>query len=146
MEEPSFSFKDEQKRKVRIAAGGFQSIVLLSSLLAFWRRPRLSFLYISHRVLRWALSPFCLVLALVSSGIACLYGGYLPWTLFSLQILFYGLALIAALLPGKQPALLRLPYYFTFMNVSVILGFFRFLRGKQSAVWEKARRIQSTTT
>lgn len=146
MEEPSFSFKDEQKRKVRIAAGGFQSIVLLRSLLAFWRRPRLSFLYISHRVLRWALSPFCLVLAFLSSGIACLYGGYLSWTLLSLQILFYGLALIAALLPGKQPALLRLPYYFTFMNVSVILGFFRFLRGKQSAVWEKARRIQSTTT
>jgi poly-beta-1,6-N-acetyl-D-glucosamine synthase len=146
MEEPSFSFRDEQKRKIRIAAGGFQSIVLLRSLLAFWRQPRLSFLYISHRVLRWAVSPFCLVLALLSCVIGCFYGGYLPWTLLSLQLVFYGLALIAFLLPGKQPSLLRLPYYFTFMNISVILGFFRFLRGKQSAVWEKARRIQSSTS
>jgi biofilm PGA synthesis N-glycosyltransferase PgaC len=146
MEEPSFSFRDEQKRKIRIAAGGFQSIVLLRSLLAFWRQPRLSFLYISHRVLRWAVSPFCLVLALLSCVIGCFYGGYLPWTLLSLQLVFYGLALTASLVPGKQPSLLRLPYYFTFMNISVILGFFRFLRGKQSAVWEKARRIQSSTS
>jgi hypothetical protein len=29
------------------------------------------------------------------------------------------------------------------MNTSVILGFFRFLRGRQAATWEKARRVQS---
>jgi len=44
----SFSLVDEQKRKVRIAAGGF-SIGLLTPA-AFWNT-QLSFLYISHRVL-----------------------------------------------------------------------------------------------
>ena len=145
MEEPSFSFKDEQKRKVRIAAGGFQSIVLLRSLLLFWKQPRLSFLYISHRVLRWAATPFCLVLAFISNGLLCiLTPNTLYIFLFAGQVLFYGMATLAAFLPGRQPALLKLPYYFTFMNISVLLGFVRFLRGKQSGVWEKARRIQSS--
>jgi len=145
MEEPSFSFGDEQKRKIRIAAGGFQSILLLSSLLLFWKHPRLSFLYISHRVLRWAASPFCLVLALLSNAILCFTPDNIFYLiLFAGQLLFYGMAAAAAILPGKQPKLLKLPYYFTFMNISVLLGFVRFLRGKQSGVWEKARRIQSS--
>jgi hypothetical protein len=28
------------------------------------------------------------------------------------------------------------------MNISVIRGFFRFLRGRQPAIWEKAKRQQ----
>ena len=145
MEEPSFSFRDEQKRKVRIAAGGFQSIVLLRSLLLFWKHPRLSFLYISHRVLRWAATPFCLVLAFISNGLLCLLTNNIGYILlFAGQLLFYGMAALAAFLPGKQPKLLKLPYYFTFMNISVLFGFVRFLRGKQSGIWEKARRIQSS--
>jgi poly-beta-1,6-N-acetyl-D-glucosamine synthase len=39
VELPSFTIADEQKRKVRIAAGGFQAIGLLTPLLAFWRYP-----------------------------------------------------------------------------------------------------------
>ena len=69
MEFPSVSIADEQVRKIRIAAGGFQAIGLLTPLLAFWRYPRLSYLYISHRVLRWALSPLCLILAWISNAI-----------------------------------------------------------------------------
>ncbi|HET6252707.1 MAG TPA: glycosyltransferase family 2 protein [Puia sp.] len=146
MELPSFSIADEQKRKVRIAAGGFQAIGLLTPLLAFWRYPRLTYLYVSHRVLRWALSPLCLILALLSNAILfattpnLIYG-----LLLAAQILFYGTAALAALFPGlkKKSRLIKLGSYFVFMNTSVILGFFRFLRGRQAATWEKARRVQS---
>jgi biofilm PGA synthesis N-glycosyltransferase PgaC len=143
MEAPSFSYRDEQKRKVRIAAGGFQSIIMLKGLLLFWRHPRLSFLYISHRVLRWAVSPFCLILALVSNLALCFLTDSLLFRIsFGLQLAFYAMALIARY--GRtNNKLFKIPYYFTFMNVSVILGFFRFLAGKQSAVWEKARRAES---
>jgi hypothetical protein len=50
------------------------------------------------------------------------------------------MAVLARWAPGNK--LFKIPYYFTFMNVSVLLGFFRFLRGSQSAVWEKAKRVQ----
>jgi cellulose synthase/poly-beta-1,6-N-acetylglucosamine synthase-like glycosyltransferase len=146
MELPSFSIKDEQKRKVRIAAGGFQAIGMLGSLLAFWKYPRLSFLYISHRVLRWTLSPLCLILTLVSNIFLAMDPGSLFYRVFLLcQLVFYILALIAPILPAGKTAfkLLRLPYYFVFMNISVIQGFFRFLRRKQPATWEKAKRTQA---
>jgi cellulose synthase/poly-beta-1,6-N-acetylglucosamine synthase-like glycosyltransferase len=140
MELPSLSYKEEQKRKVRIAAGGFQSIVLLKELFLFWRHPRLSFLYLSHRVLRWTLSPLCLILAFLSNLVLCFVSDNPVFpVIFGLQLAFYGIALIARM-TGINNKLFKIPYYFTFMNVSVILGFFRFLAGKQSALWEKAKR------
>jgi biofilm PGA synthesis N-glycosyltransferase PgaC len=147
MELPSFSMKDEQKRKIRIAAGGFQAIGMLLPLLAFWRYPRLSFLYVSHRVLRWTLSPLCLILALISNALLATGSAPIYIALLGAQILFYGMAALGALMPSFQqrfkPA--KLAGYFVFMNVSVILGFFRFLRGKQAATWDKARRAQTAT-
>ena len=35
---------------------------------------------------------------------------------------------------------LFVPYYFFIMNLCMYLGFIRFLRGKQSANWERAKR------
>jgi biofilm PGA synthesis N-glycosyltransferase PgaC len=144
---PSFSTGEEQKRKIRIAAGGFQAMVMLRSLFCFWRHPRLSFLYISHRVLRWTLSPLCLILAFISNAFLYFSGNQLFKLSFLIQATFYGLALLS-LFPGLRKSrfnkFLTIPYYFTFMNVSVILGFFRFLKGSQSAVWEKARRAEAS--
>ena len=147
MELPSFSMKDEQKRKVRIAAGGFQSIGMLAPLFAFWKYPRLTFLYVSHRVLRWTLSPLCLILAFIANAFL-LTAGSLYIVLFIAQAGAYGISLIAFLSPAirNKNKLARLAYYFTFMNVSVILGFFRFLRGRQSGTWEKARRSLAPST
>jgi biofilm PGA synthesis N-glycosyltransferase PgaC len=146
MELPSFSIADEQKRKVRIAAGGFQAIGLLAPLLAFWRHPRLTYLYFSHRVLRWTLSPLCLIFAWISNAILFAgTGGLIYGLLLAAQTAFYGMAVLAALFPSlkKKSRLIKLGSYFVFMNISVILGFFRFLRGNQAATWEKARRVQS---
>lgn len=157
MELPSFSLLDERKRKVRIAAGGFQAIGMLTPLLAFWRYPRLSYLYISHRVLRWTLSPLGMLLAFIANGILCFSTPGLPYkVLFAIQLAFYGTAILAYVFPalakpsnkslGSVSKLVRLANYFVFMNVSVVLGFFRFLRGRQSASWDKAKRAQANFT
>jgi poly-beta-1,6-N-acetyl-D-glucosamine synthase len=143
MELPSFSIEDEKKRKVRISAGGFQSIVILKEALYFWKHFKLTFLYISHRVLRWTLSPVCLILAFVSNGIlAVYYNNTLYYVLFLMQLAFYFAALASAVYPslGKKSGLFRLTYYFVFMNVSVCQGFLKFMQKGQSSAWEKARR------
>jgi poly-beta-1,6-N-acetyl-D-glucosamine synthase len=147
-ESPSFSLKDEQKRKIRIAAGGFQAIGMLRSLFRFWEHPRLSFLYISHRVLRWTLSPLCLLLAFISNAVLFFGSDVLLFKIsFIIQVCFYALAAAAGFIaPARRPSILKLPYYFTFMNISVVQGFFRFLNGTQSAIWEKANRSQETFT
>ncbi len=145
MELPSFSMKDEQKRKIRIAAGGFQAMTILAPLISFWKQPALGFLYFSHRVLRWTLSPLGFILAFVSNAIIFFGTGELIYKiLFIGQLVFYAMALVAAFFTLKTGIfkLFRLAYYFVFMNLSVVQGFLRFLRGKQPAAWEKAKRSQ----
>ena len=146
MELPSFSIKDEKKRKVRIAAGGFQAMLMLPEALYFWRNPKLTFLYISHRVLRWTLSPISLILAFLSSLFLCFGTEMVIYKIFfGLQVVFYACGLLAQLFPilTNKIKLIKLPYYFIFMNISVIQGFYRFLRRKQPSTWEKVKRSNS---
>lgn len=149
LEHPSFSILDEQKRKVRIAAGGFQSIVRLAYLLNPFRYGVLTFEYVSHRVFRWAVAPICLPIIFLANLGLVIQGTTQPsaqtpfWNvLFLMQILFYGAALAGYLLETKQLRwkLLFVPFYFTFMNVCALAGLVRYLRGNQSGAWEKVRR------
>ena len=142
MEHPSISLQDEKKRKIRIAAGGFQAIALLSSLFKFWKHPRLSFLYISHRVLRWLVSPFCLILLLISNILIVIKENNLFYSfLLILQIIFYMISFISHYISSKSRIkLISFAGYFVFMNVSVIQGFFRFIFDKQASTWEKVDR------
>lgn len=143
IEAPSFNIKEEQKRKVRIGAGGFQSIVMLKSLLNIFKYPKLSFQYISHRVLRWAVCPFLLPIILGLNIIIytqtkeSVYG-----MLLVSQIIFYLAAAIGYLqaLDNKRSRLFYVPFYFVFMNVCLYFGLARFLKKKQSVLWEKAVR------
>lgn len=144
-EEPSFSIAEEQKRKVRIAAGGFQAIVMLGSLFQFWKHPKLFFLYFSHRVLRWTLSPLSLLLVLLANIVLVAAGDHKIYIAFLiLQSLFYGAAFLAYSSPWalRHLKLIKIPYYFVFMNLAVYAGFVRYLKGSQSAAWEKAKRKQ----
>jgi cellulose synthase/poly-beta-1,6-N-acetylglucosamine synthase-like glycosyltransferase len=144
METPSFSLKDEKKRKVRISAGAFQSMVIMKDLLDITRYGRLAFQYVSHRVLRWAVCPFALpMILLLNITIVIGQGGVLYAVLLAAQVLFYTFALLGWLFsdsPKGRFKIFYVPYYFVFMNVSVWGGLLRYLNGAQSAMWEKARR------
>ncbi|MET0391841.1 MAG: glycosyltransferase family 2 protein [Chitinophagaceae bacterium] len=139
----SENIAEELKRKIRIAAGGIQSIVRLGRLMNPFRHPVLTFEYISHRVLRWTVTPFLLILVFVLNGVIAAYTGqWLYIALFALQCLFYGMALTGWLLERRQVKvkLLFVPYYFCMMNYAVIAGIRRYLRRQQSAAWEKSKR------
>lgn len=143
-ETSSEDVKEELKRKIRIAAGGLQSIIWLKSLLIPFKLPLLSFQYISHRVLRWTVVPFLMILALVLNIIIVSdkTGGIFYQYLLIAQIAFYLMALFGWIMEARQikVKIFFIPYYFSMMNYAVIRGIFRFINGKQSAVWEKAKR------
>ena len=72
---------EELKRKIRIAAGGVQSTIRLKSLLLPFKQPILSFEFISHRILRWVVTPYMMIIALIinlwlvsESGMISIYG------------------------------------------------------------------------
>jgi poly-beta-1,6-N-acetyl-D-glucosamine synthase len=143
VETASASMREEQKRKIRIAAGAFQAMVILKGLFNLFRYPVLSFQFISHRVLRWTLCPLCLFICFAANAFLVYQGTTRIYeVVFLFQLVFYTLAWTGWLLASRNLKLkiLYIPYYFLFMNLSVFLGFFRFIRKKQTAVWEKAAR------
>lgn len=146
-ETASEDVKEELKRKIRIAAGGLQSIIWLKSLLLPFKLPVLSFQYISHRVLRWTIVPFLMILALVLNILIVCRGdsGFIYQLILLGQIVFYGMSVLGWIMMARQikVKVFFIPYYFCMMNYAVIRGIFRYLSGNQSAIWEKAKRKQS---
>ena len=143
MEMPSLSIREEQKRKTRISAGAFQSIFRLPQLFNFFRHPRLSFQYISHRVLRWTLCPvFLVVIFLANVWLVYRRPDSLNITFLAIQSGFYLLALLGWITSSwkQRVRFLFIPYYFVFINFSLFAGFYQYIRGRQTVLWEKAKR------
>ncbi len=139
----SDNMKEEEKRKVRIAAGGLQSIWRLRSLLNIFRYRMLCFQYISHRVLRWSVTPLCLFLMLPLNIILVMaYGDGLYLIFLILQGIFYLSGMWGYYLSTRQikNKVLFIPYYFLFMNVNVIKGALYLKNKKGNGVWEKVNR------
>jgi cellulose synthase/poly-beta-1,6-N-acetylglucosamine synthase-like glycosyltransferase len=141
-ETASASVKEEWKRKVRICAGAFQAMIKLVYLLNPFKYGILSFQYISHRVLRWTLAPLFLPLIFLSNIWLAAAGDQFYSLALLAQIAFYILAFLGYLKRDKKVSIkgFFVPYYFCVMNFSVYAGFIRFLKGKQSVVWEKSQR------
>jgi cellulose synthase/poly-beta-1,6-N-acetylglucosamine synthase-like glycosyltransferase len=144
VEDGSANMAEEKKRKVRIAAGGIQSVRRLFHLLNPFRYGMLSFQYISHRVLRWTLTPVLLFLLFpLNIMLAFFSQGAIYDYLLAAQLLFYGLALSGRITRERETSnkLLFVTYYFLFMNWNVFHGF-RYLarKSKGDGTWEKAKR------
>jgi len=146
-EAPSASIKDEMKRKVRICAGAFQAMVLLKELFNVFKYPVASFQFISHRILRWTVCPIALILLLLSNILIVVMGGsFFYQAVLVLQAIFYIMVITGWVYANRNIRLkaVYIPFYFLFMNLSVFIGFNRFLRNKQTVLWEKAARQKVT--
>lgn len=146
-ENGSSNVTEEMKRKVRIAAGCYQSMFRLKKLLNPFFNFKLFFQYISHKVMRWTMAPFALITVLISNILLLIKSGdtatdSLYLGIFILQICFYVLALLG-MLTQRNPLRIKYiyaPFYFISMNFAMFRGFIRFMKGKQSVLWEKAKR------
>jgi cellulose synthase/poly-beta-1,6-N-acetylglucosamine synthase-like glycosyltransferase len=141
IETASANVQEELKRKIRIAAGGIQSVVRLYPLLNVFKYGTLSFQYISHRVLRWTLTPLALLMILFVN-IVLANNSIFFFVVLVLQLMFYLAAILGWILENKKikVKILFIPYYFFIMNYAVYMGFCRYLRKKQSVNWERAKR------
>jgi cellulose synthase/poly-beta-1,6-N-acetylglucosamine synthase-like glycosyltransferase len=137
-EETAPTMKAEFRRRVRIGAGGFQSIGMLWPLLSplnGW----VAFTFLSHKVLRWA-CPFFLV-GMLFANLLLVNESLYVWTLAA-QVGFYLLAAAGNWLPARPRCLryLRLPTMFVSMNAALFLGFFRWFLGQQGGTWKRTDR------
>jgi cellulose synthase/poly-beta-1,6-N-acetylglucosamine synthase-like glycosyltransferase len=143
VEQASANITEELKRKIRIAAGGIQSILRLKPLLNIFNFGILSFQYISHRVLRWTITPFLLIVVLILNIFISLQSDLIIYNiLLAAQSVFYLLAFIGMIFEKRELRfkLFFIPYYFCIMNYAVLAGIKRYMGSQQSAVWEKSIR------
>ena len=143
MEYGSADIHEESKRKRRIAAGGLQSIWWLRKMLNPLRQPLVAFQYISHRVLRWSVTPIAMVIMLaVNSMLVALGAGTIYTIILALQILLYLAALAGYIMNehGHKNKMLYTAYYFVFMNLNVFRGMAYLRTHSNSGAWEKAKR------
>ncbi len=141
----SADIKEEMKRKVRICAGGIQSIMRTLPLLNPFNKPLFAFQYFSHRFLRWTFTPLALLLLIPVNIILGLKVGGVYAVFLALQTLFYVAGFGGWMLKRKQlkNKFLFVPFYFLMMNVSALLGAKRYFLGKQSVLWEKTKRLET---
>jgi cellulose synthase/poly-beta-1,6-N-acetylglucosamine synthase-like glycosyltransferase len=137
-EETPATVGSEFHRRSRIGAGGFQSLGRLWRLLDP-RRGWVAFTFTSHKILRW-LCPFFLLGALLTNALLSREKFYQVGLLG--QLLFYGLSVLAAYVPIQFRALkpLRLTTLFTGMNLALLVGFWRWMRGSQKGAWRRTAR------
>lgn len=143
LEYGSANIQEESKRKRRIAAGGLQSIWWLRRLLWPLPQPVVTFQYISHRVLRWSLTPIAMIIMLVSNILLTINRAGTIYDIILIgQIVFYIMA-FAGWLSGRighRNKLLYTLYYFVFMNINVFRGMTYLRTHRKSGTWEKAKR------
>jgi cellulose synthase/poly-beta-1,6-N-acetylglucosamine synthase-like glycosyltransferase len=137
-EETPADVSAEFRRRSRIGAGGFQSLMRLWPLLSpayGWT----SFAFWSHKVLRW-LCPAFMALALVCNLLLVAQPLY-RW-LLAAQVAFYLAAIVGNFVPGNHFAarLLRLTTLFLSMNLALAVGFWRWIAGRQGGTWQRTAR------
>jgi len=155
IEHVSLSAQDEITRRARIVAGRYQAIALAHRFLPF-RQPLVTWQVVSHKFLR-PLVPLAMIGALLANFVAVAFpasGHHLAWlrlaspfnwVLLAGQIAFYMLAWIGSRVQ-RRSALGRLLYLPTFLvnsNLAALIGLARFLRQRQTTLWQRVRRVEN---
>jgi cellulose synthase/poly-beta-1,6-N-acetylglucosamine synthase-like glycosyltransferase len=129
------TFSAEFARRVRIGTGNYQTLV---NNLAFLNplNGLPAFAFFSHKVLRW-LAPIFLLVAFVCSILM------VRRPIFAALLVAQSLLYLAASLGYclRSPArLFSVPLHFCSMNLALLLGLLRYLRGRQTLTWNPTPR------
>ncbi len=129
----------EMQMRVRVISQTFTDLWRNREMLNPFRSGFYAIELVSHKLLRYAV-PVYLILMLLASSVLAFYSNIFA-VITALQILFYLTALLGWLLErnGKTMGILAIPLYFVLANVASLIGFYKFLRGERYARWEPIR-------
>jgi len=138
-EDVSKEIKTEFNRKVRFAGTNFQTLKFFHKLL-FKRKLLLSYALWSHKIIRWFV-PLLLIILFLTNLFLISYNQFFN-IIFTLQIIFYSLALIGFILNLKKINIspFSIVYYYLISNLALLIGLIKFLTKKHSFVWNSTPR------
>ena len=129
---------EEFRRKVRISSGNFQNMKAFSHLLT--KITALSFCFFSHKVIRW-IGPFLLLIAFISNIFLVSKGIFFVLTM-AVQLLLLITPIIDFFLQKIHLHIITLRFvtHFYSMNLALLIGFVKYLKGVKTNVWEPTTR------
>ena len=134
----SVRFGDEFRRRRRIVSRSLYGLWAEAGVLNPFAHFFFAFQMFSHKLLRWLVPVWLLVVLAVNVLLAAseYYG-----LLLALQVAFYGLAALGLMLPERLGRcwLFYVPAYFTATNLGTLLGLLSFLTGRRHRVWQPTR-------
>jgi len=129
----------EYQRKVRTAIRGMTALTRIPEVLNPFRYGLFAFQVWSHKVMRW-LVPWFLLVVFVANLLLLRQGGIYA-LLFALQCIGYGLVGATHGLPVlRRIGPLRIAYYFVQANIALAQAGVRFVSGERVTVWEPSVR------
>ncbi len=150
IERVSASVRDEQERRARIVAQRFVLMRYSHKMLPL-SNPLLVWQIVSHKYLR-PLVPLAMIGALLANlaavvrpasrgGVARLAHPF-NWIMLLLQAVFYGLSWAGARSErrGTLGKILYIPTFLVYGNRAALDGFYRFLTGRHTSLWNRVQR------
>ena len=128
---------EEFKRKIRISIGNYQNLAAFKSLLWPMWEP-IAFAFISHKILRW-LTPFFLLGLFIASVLLVFFNDFFVYVSLLQALLF--LTPLAIPFVKKIKPILFVAHFYN-MNLALLIGFFTYLKGVKSSVWQPTPRAK----
>jgi len=128
----------EFDRKVRTVLRGLTVFFSNIELLNIFKYGFFSYQYFCHKLLRWIVPLFLIVAFMTNVYLATKSQMYLILCL--VQLFFYGIAIWGWKSRRTTMNLIKIPYYFLTVNVSIFVAWWKFLGGQRVVMWTPSER------
>lgn len=129
----------EYGRKVRTVVRGITALVRHPEALDPVRMGLFAFQVWSHKIMRWGVPWFMLMMLVVT--LLLLEQGVVYQVALVLQVVFYLLALAGWLSPGvREIAVVKIIFFFVQTNIALAQAAVLYLSGKRMTTWNPSRR------
>jgi cellulose synthase/poly-beta-1,6-N-acetylglucosamine synthase-like glycosyltransferase len=127
---------DEIRTRRRIVSRGFYGLSKYPELFHILRRPLLAWQIISHKILRWLVGVYFIVMLICSLFLIINFSYLIMFTGITTFLCF---AYHGFKTQDHCKKVFAVPYYFILVNWAAMLGALDFLRGKKVISWEPLR-------
>jgi len=143
-EETNHRVHDEFRMRVRIIAQTFTDLWRNRAMMNPFRSGFYAFELFSHKVMRYAVPVFLLMM--FASSVALAFQARIYLAVVIVQTGFYLSAVVgwASDQAGARHGLLAWPRYFVLANLAAVVALHKFLNGQRYAYWEPVRESAQT--
>ncbi|HET8760886.1 MAG TPA: glycosyltransferase family 2 protein [Nitrospiria bacterium] len=138
-EETTESASEEFRMRIRVISRGMRGLLMMRTLFNPFRYGFVAFQLFSHKLLRWLVPIFLIVLLGASAALA-----HIPFyrVALVLQLAFYGCALVGWMMEKMRLKMkvFAVPLYFLTVNIASLISLYKTLRGYKAVTWETVRR------